>query len=948
MAKIKKSAAEKPIQKADPSKEKKPSASDEVDQQLARYRSMRDFKVTAEPGGGTGTAKQTAAGSLPFVVQKHAATRLHYDFRLGWHGVLKSWAVTKGPSFVTADKRLAVQVEDHPMEYGGFEGTIPKGQYGGGTVMLWDQGTWEPQAGVDVDASLKAGNLKFILHGQKLQGKWALIRMGGKAAQESKPNWLLIKEHDDYERSSKDPQITEQEPNSVLTQRDLEAIGQQQDHVWQSKPAHGAERKMSAEARLRARLQQKTGRPSAAPPAPRPNVEAHRHMRASRGSSKKSGAAPAADFISPELAVQATSPPTGDVWLHEIKYDGYRIQAICDDTGVRLVTRSGLDWTHRMPSIATALAKLELAGSTLDGEVVVLNEQGQTDFAALQGAFDNAGTSPLLYYVFDAMRAEREDIRSLPLLQRKERLKKMLTGAPPGVVRFSEHAVGTGRAMFEEACRLGAEGIVSKRGDAPYRSGRQPDWIKVKCYRRQELVIAGFTLPTHNDRGIGSLLLGYYKDGELIYAGRTGTGFTAASGQKLRQRLDKLKSDAMPFQQISTAARKGALWVKPELVCEVSFATWTAEGSVRQASFQGLREDKPASEVHREEAVPVKNLTADAQLTPRTVTARFSVTSTRKAQQGIRLTHPDKILDAATKLTKQQLADYLTAVRAVMLPHVVSRPSSLLRCPEGAGHPCFYQKHTSKGMPEGLAAVQIPDRKGGPAEEYVTIESAAGLVGTAQMGALEIHPWGSSNASLEKPDRLIFDLDPDPALPWKVVIGAANQVRELLHKYDLVSFVKLSGGKGLHIVAPILPQHEWPAIKIFCRRVAEEIEASNTGLYLIKMTKAARVNRIFIDYFRNERGATAIAPWCARAREGMPVAVPLSWKELNESASMPQFRVADFARWQQRVALDPWKKMLTTKQCLASDYLEPATEHANRTTIRRADVHPRQVQASVR
>jgi bifunctional non-homologous end joining protein LigD len=900
------------------------AAGGEVDEQLKKYRSMRDFGVTAEPSG---SEKKVARKGLPFVVQKHAATRLHYDFRLGWRGVLKSWAVTKGPSYVPADKRLAVQVEDHPIEYGGFEGTIPQGQYGGGTVMLWDEGTWEPQPGVDVDDALKAGNLKFVLHGKKLQGKWALIRMGGHAAKETKPNWLLIKEHDEFERGPKDASVTDDEPDSVVTGRDLDAIAGEQDHVWQSKPAKHSANKKSAEARLRARLQ---GKVVPREPERRATPSPHRHH------GRHAKRAPGKNFVSPELAFQATEPPSGDGWLHELKYDGYRMQAICEGDNIKLLTRNGLDWTERMPAIEQGLKALELQDTVLDGEVVVLNQDGLTDFAALQAAFEQGSKSDLIYYVFDLLRLHGKDTRSLSLADRKKLLQKALSGkSASAAIRYSEHVIGTGGDLFKQACKKGAEGVVSKRADSPYRSGRQRDWIKVKCYRQQELVIGGFTHPTHKKRGVGALLLGYYEDGKLVSAGRTGTGFTESSGQKLREKLDKLKIDTMPFEQMSTAARKGAVWVRPKLVCEVSFATWTADGSVRQASFQGLREDKNATEVRREEPVGTQSLTQEEPTTQKHSKRKASKKSDSAkggavTTQSFHLTHPDKVLDAATGVTKQQLAEYLAAVSQVMLPHIAGRPVSLLRCPEGVGRPCFYQKHISKGMPDGVGTVQVPNRDGG-SEEYVTVQNTEGLVGTAQMGALELHPWGSKNDSLETPDRLIFDLDPDTALPWRTVVKAAENVRSLLQKHGLDSLVKLSGGKGLHVVVPIQPKHEWPAIKAFCRKIAEEIEAEDPALYLIKMSKAARQGKIFIDYLRNERGATAIAPWGQRARAGMPCAVPLTWEELAKQKVMPQFRVADFSNWRQRVDEDPWAGMADIRQQLKrSDLAQEPARRASR------------------
>ncbi len=564
--------------KAPPANQKATQTSSNlVDEQLERYREMRDFSKTAEPSGKDGgkeggkhAASPSKEGALPFVIQKHAATRLHYDFRLGLHGVLKSWAVTKGPSYVPGDKRLAVQVEDHPMEYGGFEGTIPKGQYGGGTVMLWDEGTWEPLG--DADEALAKGNLKFILHGKKLQGKWVLVRMGGRAAKEAKPNWLLIKEHDEYEQAASDEPIVEKEPNSVLTNRDMEAIGREGDHVWQSNrpESSGTDKKVSAVPFAPAEL---PGKKEALP-----------------------------SFIAPQLASEAPTPPVGAHWVHELKLDGYRIQAHIDKSGkVRLFTRSGLEWTHRMPLIVRELGRLKVENAILDGEVVVLDADGQSSFAKLQAAFEEGASHPLTYFVFDLLHLNGHNLRHEPLAERKQILAQMLETLPEHeVIRYGQHIETEGAPIFDAACKMGAEGIVSKRSDSVYTSGRSKSWIKIKCVRRQEFVIGGFTKPANGTEGIGALVLGYYDGKKLIYAGRTGTGFTQASGRILRQRLEGMKQSKMPFVDVPAAAAKGALWVQPELVAEVQFSTWTADNLVRQASFKGLREDKKAAEVRRE------------------------------------------------------------------------------------------------------------------------------------------------------------------------------------------------------------------------------------------------------------------------------------------------------------------------------------------------------------
>ncbi|MGA3225495.1 MAG: DNA ligase D [Acidobacteriaceae bacterium] len=857
------------------------SSSGLVDEQLERYRAMRDFSKTAEPSGQETSPTKTEG--LPFVIQKHAATRLHYDFRLGLHGVLKSWAVTKGPSYVPGDKRLAVQVEDHPMEYGGFEGTIPKGQYGGGTVMLWDEGTWEPLG--DADQSLAKGNLKFVLHGKKLHGKWVLVRMGGKAANEAKPNWLLIKEHDEYEQTADDEPITEKAPNSVLTERDIDAIAREGDHVWQSnRPETSSQSKSS--------------------PAKRSTPFAPSDLPG------KKEALPA--FIPPQLASEAAAPPVGEHWVHELKLDGYRMQAHIDKSGkVRLYTRSGLDWTHRMPSIAREVGKLSVESAILDGEVVVLAEDGQSSFAKLQAAFDEGAAHPLTYFVFDLMHLNGHDLRQQPLTARKEILAQMLDNLPEHeTVRYGQHIQTEGAPIFKEACRLGAEGIVSKRSDSAYTSGRTKSWLKIKCDRRQEFVVGGFTKPANGTEGIGALLLGYYDNKKLIYAGRTGTGFTQVNSRKLRQQLEKMRQTAMPFVEVPASAGKGALWVRPELVAEVQFSTWTADNLVRQASFKGLREDKKAAEVRRE--VPDASL-AQKSDPPKKADPAKKAPAPAPKKLGFRVTHPDKIVDPETGLTKQALVDYYLAVAPLMLPHVTGRPLSLVRCPNGTGKKCFYQKHLGPGMPPGIGGVEIPDRKGKGVETYVTVQGEESLAGLAQMNVLEIHPWGSTNDDLEHPDRIIFDLDPDEAVSWPTLCESAVEVRERLKKLGLQSFVKTTGGKGLHVVAPIRPKFDWERIKAFTHAFTLQMEQDNSKLYISKMTKAARTNKIFVDYLRNEWEATAVAPYSSRARLGMAAALPLEWAELK-SSKRPKFVIAQFGEWSDRMRKDPWKAMLSSEQ----------------------------------
>lgn len=916
--------------------------SDQIDHQLARYREMRDFEQTREPAG-----KKVSKGptqGLPFVVQKHAATRLHYDFRLGYQGVLKSWAVTKGPSYVPADKRLAVQVEDHPMEYGGFEGTIPKGQYGGGTVMLWDQGTWEPLG--DPEEGFSRGNLKFVLHGSKLRGKWALIRMGsrgkGRGGESEKPNWLLIKERDEYARTPDDEAITEEAPNSVATNRDLDAIARSADHVWRSNHP------------------EKTA-PAKPVQKDRDGKTQPRHRRASLQSNALPGSTESLPaFISPQLAMQASRPPAGDAWFHELKLDGYRIQAHIDRSSqgssrVKLFTRTGLDWTHRMPAIARDLQAMEVETAIFDGEVVVLTPSGEASFALLQAAFDEKRPLPLTYFVFDLLHLNGHNLRALALEERKRVLTELLaTSTGESSVRLSQHIEADGAELFREACRLGAEGIICKRRSSPYSPGRSGSWIKVKCIRGQEFVIGGYTRPANATSGVGALLLGYYQDGALEYAGRVGTGFTRASSKHLKERLDKLQQKESPFRMMTAAERRGAIWTDPQMVAEVQFRSWTEDHRVRQASFKGIREDKPPSEVRREVANAAGSTAAqvDAEPAPQSNRKRGSrptrdngrkdaraKDARQNAQEigravsklslrrprgertpAIRVTHPDRIIDAETHLTKKEIVDYYLEVGGLMLPHMAERPLSLVRCPSGAGNPCFFQKHWTDGMPSGVEGIEVsgPEEK---SEIYITLSSPEAIAELAQMNVLEFHPWGSTNGDLDRPDRLIFDLDPDEAVSWPTLCDSAREVRDRLSNFGLRGFLKGTGGKGLHIVAPLQPSGSWAALKAFAHAIALQMEHENPALYTSKMTKAGRKKKIYVDYLRNERGATAIAPYSTRARPGVSVAMPLAWNELK-IAEHPRFMVRDFPHWLARLRRDPWKGMAEEAQSLPAEVLE--------------------------
>jgi bifunctional non-homologous end joining protein LigD len=872
-----------------------------VDRQLERYRSMRDFEATAEPRGvSNARGASTASQKLPFVIQKHAARQLHYDFRLGWRGVLKSWAVAKGPSYYMGDKRLAVQVEDHPMEYGGFEGTIPKGQYGGGTVMIWDFGEWSPVE--DAERGLEEGNLKFELHGKKLRGKWALIRMKRNPERDrsDKPNWLLIKERDELAQPEDAPAIVDLAPDSAVTGRTIDEIAKSDDHVWDSRKGLREPEKAAVRS------------PDPVPAAKKPKKRA-------ASLAKLLNAAPREqfpEFVTPQLAQQAISPPNGDEWVHELKLDGYRIQVHVRSKGghrrVKLLTRKGLDWTSRMPDIARAATQLDVEEAIVDGEVVALDGQGNASFAELQAAFQEGRQRYLTYFAFDFLHLNGHNIRELSLVERKSLLADLVSRIGTGLpLRFSEHIEARGEEVFAHACKLGAEGIVSKVASAKYSPGRNHGWLKIKCGQEQEFVIGGFTPPGKGGHGIGALLLGYYEGGKLRYAGRSGTGFTQKTHQMLRTRLDGLLQSAPAFIEVPREARKDALWVKPELVAQIAFANWTSDNIVRQAAFKGLREDKSPREVVRE--MPMTKGEAEPIETPPRIAAPAAKRSSKAT--GLPITHPDKVLDAQSGMTKRDLAEYYLAVADHLLPHIADRPLSLVRCPEGTGKQCFFQKHVGPGLPEGVGSVPVPNRKTGKKEDFVTLNTEQGLVGLAQIGVLEIHPWGSKNESLDKPDRIVFDLDPDERVDWNTLAAAAIELRDRLKKLKLTSFLKSTGGKGLHVVVPIRPENEWPVIKQFAHSVVLGMEREKPNLYISKMTKAERTNRIYLDYLRNDRESTAIAPFSPRARSGAAVAITLDWKEL-ESKTKPVFHVSDFASWKTRLKRDPWKRMPRSAQRL--------------------------------
>jgi len=869
---------------------------------LTLYRKKRDFKKTPEPAG----RKQESPSGRVFVVQKHAASRLHYDFRLEMDGVLKSWAVPKGPTLNPADKRLAVHVEDHPLEYGSFEGIIPSGQYGGGTVMLWDAGEWEPLE--DPKKGYAKGSLKFRLRGKKLKGIFALVRMGGRAGGDGK-NWLLIKDRD----SQASTQDVTQKDRSVLTKRTMEAIARAEDKVWESRPVSRVSRRpRSAASRLTrsTRVAHK--------------VKAHPSSKLDPSSLSEARRAPFPKDLRPMLATLVKEAPSGPEWIHETKFDGYRILAFLEKGKVRLLTRNHQDYTRRFLNIAQALKPLAEGSAVLDGEVVVLKADGTTDFQNLQNYLEEGGKADLHYYVFDLPYAEGFDLTRCPLVERKEQLKKLISSLGSKTVRYSDHIQGHGPTVLKEACRIAMEGILSKRAASPYQSRRSRDWLKVKCGHRQEFVIGGYSEPGGARSGFGALFLGVHEDGRLRYAGKVGTGFNEASLKSLHAKLIRLERKDPPFADPPTGTEaRGAHWVEPKLVGEVEFSQWTRDGHLRHPSFQGLREDKNPDEVIRETEKPLEAaMNENTRNHPvRSEKRRSSVKGKDETEiAGVRISHPERVLYPEQGLTKRDLALYYEEIAPWILPHIVHRPLSIVRCPQGNRQKCFYQKnvHDLPGAVRGVEVKMKEKEKG----LYIVIDDVKGLIALVQAGVLEIHPWGSREESLEFPDRMIFDLDPAPQVEWGRVVEAARLLKERLLKFKLQSFVKTTGGKGLHVVVPLKPDADWDAVKAFSGALALKIARESPKEFIATMTKAKRVGKIFIDYFRNTRGATSIAPYSTRAREGAPVSAPLEWEELSGKLKPDAFNVRTIRKRLSSLKADPWKKISSVSQSIETEMLE--------------------------
>lgn len=804
---------------------------------LSPYNAKRDFARTREPKG-----KVAKTGGNSFVVQKHAATRLHWDFRLEIDGVLKSWAVTKGPSIDPADKRLAVRTEDHPLDYGTFEGSIPKGEYGGGTVMLWDRGTWEPIAGKSA-ADLKDGHLHFILHGERMKGEWLLVRMKGRP-KEKRENWLLRK-IDDKDAGSGDA-LVERALTSVLTDRSMAQIAGDKGGEQSLAGAKGKSfaTKMAAAKDHNAKVGGKRRKRNAALPG----------------------------FVKPQFATLVDAVPTGNDWLHEIKYDGYRALIAVSGDKVKLHTRNGLDWTDKFALLTDAIAALDLPPCLIDGEVVALDGNGNPDFSTLQKALKRGHgqedpAHPRHLFAFDLLSLDGQDLKGLTTIERKERLESLLGRAEPPI-HVSDHVLGAGETLFRSLCEAGQEGIISKRADAPYRSTRTRNWVKVKCTRRQEFVLVGWTKSNARGRPFASLLLAQHEGRTLAYKGKVGTGFDSATMDELAKAMASLTTNKTTADVPSAEAR-GVSWIKPKLVAEIAFAEFTGDGRVRHASFLGLRADKPARTVKPETPAPVPAL-----------------------QSTVRISSRDRVIFPESGQTKGELADYYTRIAPLMLPFVANRPISLVRCPQGRAKKCFFQKHDSGAF--GKAVQQVPIReKDGGSEDYIYVESTDGLLACVQMGTIEFHGWASRADAVEQPDRMIFDLDPDEGLDFDKVKQAAMDIRDHLTDIGLVSFAMLSGGKGLHVVVPLTPGHGWDRHKDFASRFAQALSAAEPDRFTATMSKVKRKDRIFIDWLRNQRGSTAILPYSVRARPGAPVAVPIDWAELDRMKDAHPFSIED-------------------------------------------------------
>lgn len=846
---------------------------------VSEYARKRNFDITSEPADSPARSKskekgKDAAKALSFVIHKHDARSLHYDFRLELGGTLKSWAVPKGPSLDPANKRLAVQVEDHPLGYASFEGSIPEGQYGAGDVIVWDRGIWQPHG--DPRDTYKQGKLKFTLVGEKLSGDWTLVRTRLKGSSD-KPQWLLIKEKDEVARSGDEYDIVQDQPQSVV-----------------SGALVGKERASAQPARAK----RKTAVTAHAKPATKPKA------------AKKAAAVP--DKLTPQLATLVDAPPDGD-WLYEVKFDGYRILTQILGGEVRLFSRNGNDWTERLPLQAKALAALGLGDSWLDGEMVMLNEQGLSDFQALQNAFELGRSKDIVYYLFDVPFLNGQDLCDMPIEERRAALKQLLGKQRGKLLRFSDAFRSAHKDIVESASAMGLEGVIGKRPGSAYVSKRSPDWIKLKCRLRQEFVIVGYTQPQGSRSDFGAILLAVNEEGEnpgLVYAGKVGTGFNRSTLKQLGERMIELERSSSPLaKKLTSAQGRGVHWIEPELVCEAEFAEWTREGIVRQAAFVGLRTDKPASQVIHEHPRAATELKGAFKPKARKATSETAKKSAKSAKNridvaGVSISHPDRVIDAESGILKVDLAHYYETVADWILPHLKNRPVALLRCPEGVGGEQFFQKHA-----ERLKIPNIKQLKAGldPGHaRLMEIDTVQALVGAAQMGTIELHRWGATSDRIETPDHFVLDLDPDDKLPWRSIIEATQMTLSVLDELGLQAFIKTSGGKGMHIIVPLARQADWDTVKAFAKAVAEFISQQLPERFTATMGPKNRVGKVFIDYLRNTRGASTVVAYSARARPGLPVSVPVARDELEGLTSAGQWNVGNVQERLSTLKSDPW------------------------------------------
>jgi bifunctional non-homologous end joining protein LigD len=839
---------------------------------LKAYREKRDFSITSEPPG-IGASSKTSKAALSFVVQKHWATRLHYDFRLELDGAMKSWAVPKGPSFDPNDKRMAVHVEDHPVSYNSFEGEIPRGQYGAGKVIIWDKGTWIPLE--DPHKGYHDGKLKFELRGHKLKGHWALVRMRRKE-EEKQEAWLLIKEKDDYVRSSNEYSVVDEMPESVAGLEPLEV-----------QKAAGAVSTTSTKTRS------KSGKNEPALPENAVKADLPHILR-------------------PQLATLVDGPPNDPAeWIYEIKFDGYRMLTRIDGRDIKLFTRNGNDWSEKLPHLIKAIARMRLKSGWLDGEIVVLNDKSIPDFQALQNAFDSARTQGIIYYLVDIPFYDGYDLREVPLIERRALLRTLFEPPPPEQIRFSDIFDAPPKDIIASACRLGLEGLIGKRKTSRYASRRSPNWIKLKCTQRQEFVIGGFTDPKGSRAGIGSLLLGYYdEDRKLHYAGNVGTGFSDNTLHDLRVKLDKVATERPPFVRASDI-EKNAHWVKPTLVAEVSFGEWTRDGHIRHSVFQGLRSDKKAEVIIREKPVH----TADAK------------PGDALPAPSLKVSHPERVIDPSTGFTKIELIRYYLLVAPLMLEHLKGRPVSLVRAPEGIAGQLFFQKHWEK---ENMAGVNQLDPALDPEHEsLIEVATAEGLLASAQMNVIEFHTWNATKNAIGKPDRMTFDLDPGEGVKWSLIQEAAQLVRVFLKELGLESFLKTSGGKGLHVIVPIKRLHDWDTVKNFSQAIVQHLAETIPQRFVAKSGPRNRVGKIFIDYLRNGFGATTVSAWSVRARPGLGASVPLAWEELDSLTSASRWSALNIHERLDK-GNGPWADYGATKQSVVPAMKTLGFKAANR------------------